>query len=1219
MDSEHSACINDRTGYRWTDVGAGFARAFVCEWEPEAAAASGRDQTDLTRGLIGWWKFDEAGGTVARDSSGKGNHGAVKGGGKWVKGRIGGALEFDGSDDHFVADPEDWTATAYSVTLWVKASELGQGAFGGVFSSNSPGSNFQLDVNGGDPGNYRFVPEEHTIGPVTMRWAHLGVTWDGSRRRLYYNGILASVFPALGGAAGEVFGVYVLGQNRAANSHFAGSIDDVRIYDRALSAQEVALLANPERLAAIEAAGRAKSEADERLSALHAEFDALVAKGDFSGARDFVSREARKRENRPHADALRAASRVADALATRRDAMVEAAGKLVGKQIELVTSKGKLAGKLGRVTDDGIVLEIKKKIRGMGTIETKITVKWAELDPKDEARLAKGWKPEGPDAHVAMAALALARKDAAAAGKALASAGGHPLAAHYGAKLGGGPKPEAVVGRPAGGWPPDIKTVRKLFRGKVLKWDPETLEIELGYDFSDQRQIADWFMSTWSENGVLGGQEVVRGGVLKMMGTRQCALHRAVFEDASIGASASAVGGSRSPCLVVRAQTEGDFVSLAVNGRGTACLQGYVGGRLQGLYPDMPFAFRAGQKLSMYAAITDGQLEGRVDALRMGPVPAPSKPGHVGFRGYDTEATFDNARIKGRLNRMWLEVQLGLRDQPGLLGTYYRGIGFEKAILRRIDPRVSFRWEGNPPGPGVPQDNFCVRWEGSIVPPETGTYTFYLSSDDKSRLWIAGTIVISAGTELRRPSQPLGLQAGKAVPVQLEHEEGVGGAMMELLWTGPGIHAPVPVPAEALRPPKGYEKLTNPSVEIHTAAPGARAVRDAGPPAKPAAKPAAKPTAKPTARRGWPPDIKTIRGLFKGKLLKWDPRTLAIELAYDFSDEGQAADWAMSSWVLWGSVPRGFTVANGSMELMGSGNYVFHKASLVEASIEASATVTGGWNSPGCVVCADESGSFHSLAGHFLGKAYLESFKGGTSYTDRTPRTAYSIREGMPTRISLGIDRSGRLAGGVGELRFSSDPVPGRSGHVGLRAFRSNAAFRNVRVKGRFSRPWLEQALGRPATRGLLGTYFGTRDLSRPVARRIDPAIDFDWGTGKPMTGMPADGFGVRWEGWIVPPRTGLYVLRVHADDSVRVWVAGRVVLDAQRWDPGNVDLASKPFGGEAGRPLPLRVEHGELDGNARVHVRWTAPGFRTPSAIPAECLRPPKGYEKLPGPPLRK
>ncbi|KPK37787.1 MAG: hypothetical protein AMJ65_13795, partial [Phycisphaerae bacterium SG8_4] len=48
--------------------------------------------------LIGWWKFDEASGTTAYDSSGNGNHGTLIGNPQWVAGKIGGALDFNGTD-----------------------------------------------------------------------------------------------------------------------------------------------------------------------------------------------------------------------------------------------------------------------------------------------------------------------------------------------------------------------------------------------------------------------------------------------------------------------------------------------------------------------------------------------------------------------------------------------------------------------------------------------------------------------------------------------------------------------------------------------------------------------------------------------------------------------------------------------------------------------------------------------------------------------------------------------------------------------------------------------------------------------------------------------------------------------------------------------------------------------------------------------------------------
>lgn len=53
---------------------------------------------DITSGLIGYWKYDEASGTTAADSSGSGNNGAVNGA-RWTAGNVNNALSFDGIDD----------------------------------------------------------------------------------------------------------------------------------------------------------------------------------------------------------------------------------------------------------------------------------------------------------------------------------------------------------------------------------------------------------------------------------------------------------------------------------------------------------------------------------------------------------------------------------------------------------------------------------------------------------------------------------------------------------------------------------------------------------------------------------------------------------------------------------------------------------------------------------------------------------------------------------------------------------------------------------------------------------------------------------------------------------------------------------------------------------------------------------------------------------------
>ncbi|MHC4062167.1 MAG: hypothetical protein ACYSR6_11275, partial [Planctomycetota bacterium] len=75
------------------------------------------------RGLVGWWKFDEGGGTTAYDSAGK-NHGSLVNGPTWTSGRINGALGFDGSDDYVDLGNDSSLKRPLPVTVcaWINGS-----------------------------------------------------------------------------------------------------------------------------------------------------------------------------------------------------------------------------------------------------------------------------------------------------------------------------------------------------------------------------------------------------------------------------------------------------------------------------------------------------------------------------------------------------------------------------------------------------------------------------------------------------------------------------------------------------------------------------------------------------------------------------------------------------------------------------------------------------------------------------------------------------------------------------------------------------------------------------------------------------------------------------------------------------------------------------------------------------------------------------------------
>ena len=177
----------------------------------------------------------------ANDSVGA-NHGTTNGDPGYAAGKIGQAMTFDGTDDYVLLtfDQEEvWPA--YAVSLWTRTDIFGQVQYRSVFNNSSSDPDFQIDVDGSDPGVYRYWGTQAgaTLGPVTSDWAHLAASCDGTETKVYYNGLWVDTLDAVD----TNFGRLGIGINRGTNQPFAGSIDDVRVYNRSLSYAEIAGLA----------------------------------------------------------------------------------------------------------------------------------------------------------------------------------------------------------------------------------------------------------------------------------------------------------------------------------------------------------------------------------------------------------------------------------------------------------------------------------------------------------------------------------------------------------------------------------------------------------------------------------------------------------------------------------------------------------------------------------------------------------------------------------------------------------------------------------------------------------------------------------------------------------------------------------------------------------------------------------------------------------------
>lgn len=209
----------------------------------------------LTDGLIGLWSFDgpDLTSTTVLDRSGQGNDGTLQNGPKPTRGAIGQALEFDGVDDHIDAnDVYDFAnSTPFSISVWAKPEDfdLDFQALLAKRTENDDGWIFIIrPTNDPSPKLAMQFWSNSAASSVTSdvdvaegQWSQLAFTFDGTTGKLYINGTevgsgtMTKVLPDT--PTDLTFGA---GQSTGdLSQYFDGSIDDVRIYNRAISSQEV--------------------------------------------------------------------------------------------------------------------------------------------------------------------------------------------------------------------------------------------------------------------------------------------------------------------------------------------------------------------------------------------------------------------------------------------------------------------------------------------------------------------------------------------------------------------------------------------------------------------------------------------------------------------------------------------------------------------------------------------------------------------------------------------------------------------------------------------------------------------------------------------------------------------------------------------------------------------------------------------------------------------
>ena len=215
--------------------------------------------TGGTSGLVAAYGFDEIGGTTTVDASGNQNHGTLLNAVRVSGGRSGNALQFNGTNAWVTVKDSNSLELTTGMTMeaWVypttwmggmttvamkeqpaTATSAGSGAYllAANDSTNQPISAVWTAGTPVLPGG------EVTVGGNTQippnQWTHLASTYDGQAQRLYVNGILVETLPQ-SGAITTSGGVLRIGGNSVWGNYFQGYIDEVRIYNQALSNAQI--------------------------------------------------------------------------------------------------------------------------------------------------------------------------------------------------------------------------------------------------------------------------------------------------------------------------------------------------------------------------------------------------------------------------------------------------------------------------------------------------------------------------------------------------------------------------------------------------------------------------------------------------------------------------------------------------------------------------------------------------------------------------------------------------------------------------------------------------------------------------------------------------------------------------------------------------------------------------------------------------------------------
>lgn len=509
-------------------------------------------------------------------------------------------------------------------------------------------------------------------------------------------------------------------------------------------------------------------------------------------------------------------------------------------------------------------------------------------------------------------------------------------------------------------------------------------------------------------------------------------------------------------------------------------------------------------------------------------------------------------------------------------------------------------------------DNYGTRVRGFLRPTQSGTYFFWISGDDGCQLWLSqdaqpaqkGLIASVPGHTATREwtkypqqkSMAIDLQAGASYYIEALHKEGGGGDIVSVAWSGPGIGDTPTVITGNYLSPSSTENPPTPVgqgsgtilVETWNDIPGNNiSALTAHPyfPVRPSARGVLTQFKAPTdsantyGRRVRGYVCPTITGNYRFWIASDDEGSL--RLSTDENSANAVVIASVATWTgaeQWDKYP---SQQSAFIPLTGGQRY------YIEAVQKEG---TGGDN----------------LAVAWVGPSLIKGVIPGAYLA---PVIAPIIEGTLEFATSTTITISATGTGG--SLRYTTDgttPTAASTLYTAPFAVTASTVVKAVHVDGNgIAGEVAEQVFLRQGTgTGLAGSYFANEYLGGQPVFRLDPVLQFIWGTTAPISGIPADHFSARWQGEIETQLNEEYTLILRSDDGVRVWLDGALVINDWTYHGATDRTCVLPPGRHT-----LAIEYMEGAVQAELQMFWQS-AHQARKIVPSTQLYPLEGVQGI-------